>query len=102
MTAQLVREWTAALDDFEATLTVCEATLEQEADAPVPTPFSTPACSGPIPGDLTPRAEDLLRRSRDLQRRLVLEQQRIRSEIQRLPRVPGAVAQSGETVDFGA
>lgn len=97
-----MREWTAALDDFETTLAVCEATLDPSADAPVPTPFSAPACSGPIPRDLTPRAEDLMRRSRDLQRRLVLEQQRIRAEIQRLPRVPGTASASGETVDFGA
>jgi hypothetical protein len=77
--------WDVALDEFEATIARCAATLDADNQTAVP-PFEPPAVDGPLPGELAARAHHLLARAAELTERMEAEQRRIREELAKLPR----------------
>ncbi len=96
-------DWQGALDDFESKLRACEAQLDPGAGAPPEVePFTPPAVRGPLPPDLTVRAQALLAHAHDLEARITAQRDLVRDEIQRLPRSTPPTPERRSRIDIGA
>ncbi|HET9728043.1 MAG TPA: hypothetical protein VFR41_01410 [Acidimicrobiia bacterium] len=74
--------WEAALDELEARLDIAERSGGREAMPP----FEPPAVVGPLPAELTARAQALFDRGELLRTQLVTTAASLRSAVHHLPR----------------
>lgn len=98
--------WSAALHQLDADLTATAEALDNGGREPhrsvpaIPPGLFPP---GPVPPELSPRAEELLRRTRDLEARAAAEVEEIREALRSLAgHRPAAPANTGRIVDVGA
>jgi hypothetical protein len=93
------RDWSAALDAFEARLSDQLQALSAGGD-PIIAPFVPPVMAGPLPDHLVERAQMLLGRCRDIEADLEMALADVLTALQRAAEQPAPSAEQQQPVYF--